>query len=47
MSCSTKLLAVANRSIEPSEIRAAIGKRTAARSVQVTLIAPASGAPAR
>jgi hypothetical protein len=42
MAWSTKLLVIANRTIDSDEIRAAIVDRAACGPVQVTLVAPAS-----
>jgi hypothetical protein len=44
MSWTTNLLVIANRTIESPEVRDAIVDRAAAGPVQVTLVAPASGA---
>jgi hypothetical protein len=43
MSWTTKLLVIANRTVESTEIRDAIVDRATAGPVQVTLVAPASG----
>ena len=43
MPWTTKLLVIANRTIESEEIRAALLTRAASGPVQVTLVAPASG----
>jgi hypothetical protein len=45
MSWTTKLLVIANRTIECEEIADAILERAAAGPVQVTLVAPASSGP--
>jgi hypothetical protein len=45
MSWTTKLLVIANRTIECEEIRDAVLDRAAAGPVEVTLVAPASSGP--
>jgi hypothetical protein len=43
MSWTTKLLVIANRTVDSDEVREAIVRRAAAGPLQVTLVAPASG----
>jgi hypothetical protein len=45
MPWTTKLLVIANRTVDSDEIRDAIVRRAAAGPVQVTLVAPASSGP--
>jgi hypothetical protein len=43
MSWTTKVLVIANRTVDSDEVREAIVRRAAAGPLQVTLVAPASG----
>jgi GABA permease len=43
MSWTTKVLVIANRTVDSDELREAIVRRAAAGPLQVTLVAPASG----